>query len=1123
MTIPVNNYEPVKTLGNGSTVEFSFGWNVINEDYMRVYLEDVTTGAQVLQTLGSDYTLEFTALGGTVTFAVAPENTHYSLLARDTAITQETGYSTSSGFQGVVTENDFDKVTAIAQDANYTKKLTMQFPLGTDVSESTGVSTEMPTYDAGKGLMWDETEKKLVVSTDNFNDIVTDATAQADRAETAADEAETAQAAAEAAQSGSETARDESVTAKNDSETARDLSEDWASKTDGQVAATDYSSKAYAIGGTGTETNNSKYWAELAESYVGDINERLELNFFNDTGSEIPKGKVLHPIGGTIHEGEVLVTVEYADASDFEETQGTLFVAKEAVPNNTAGVGLRFGKVIDFDTSSFGAGVQLWLSCDGSGDLTDTKPVFPCYAISMGGTLTSAVDGEVFISITGALEDTFHEAWDGAIRETFDFRTTSSGGTITGTLTNPNATHTNLTLLFSEGMHTLELPASGSITLTGGTATVPQMNYVYIPMSTKVLTVSTSGFPAAEHCKVAKLYLQDATTIETVGALRNQNINDHIKTDDDNGHILHMAERIRKLPAAWDSGSEATLTGTTTNVYIATTAGKVFQMHKQIFPAQDMSTGDYIHVVNDPTTPYRATSNLNDITEYSDGSSWNNQWGSLVVWGVCNKTGEDSHIMVNLPSDGYNSEADAVADADGYANYTIPETFNGVGFLIGRFTIRRSGSTFTYNSGVGYQDLRGFFPNNTAGGGAGSSGITTFLGLTDTPSAYAGQAGKVPTVNSGETALEFTTVGLPIGYINGGIISNPAEEYDYPIMTAEVTGTFSTIGNVEVSPGADDYLCANRDSSDSWGTGTVHTGNEEIIFHNTAGNTVFDTLGLEGYSPGPFSALDIYTSPDGITYTLHESLTGLSTATYLNQEVIPVDAAYVKFKNFDFADSGAWFIVERLDVINQHRKEINITASSSRSSDDTQDIEVSSDSLDISVDANWASGTAPSLTTTTVHVWTDYNSGTPKYVFDDITGSNITGAKRRVGSFITDSSADIIPFTNYETAGGGVVSMLSSVITELAATTTGDIELDVSVPTGIEVGWIGYDIMNSTGSVTTTFKNNGGDSVKHFSDGWGTMAIDHIYTSDATIDINVSTTLTNHFIDTRGYTDERGV
>jgi len=43
---------------------------------------------------------------------------------------------------------------------------------------------------------------------------------------------------------------------------AIDTSKDWATKTDGLVDEEDYSSKAWAIGGTGTTENNSKYWAE---------------------------------------------------------------------------------------------------------------------------------------------------------------------------------------------------------------------------------------------------------------------------------------------------------------------------------------------------------------------------------------------------------------------------------------------------------------------------------------------------------------------------------------------------------------------------------------------------------------------------------------------------------------------------------------------------------------------------------------------------------------------------------------------------------------------------------------------------------------------------------------------
>lgn len=114
---------------------------------------------------------------------------------------------------------------------------------------------------------------------------------------------------------------------------------------------------------------------------------------------------------------------------------------------------------------------------------------------------------------------------------------------------------------------------------------------------------------------------------------------------------------------------------------------------------------------------------------------------------------------------------------------------------------------------------------------------------------------------------------------------------------------------------------------------------------------------------------------------------------------------------------------------------INITAFKARSSDDTQDIEVSSGSLNITTNADWASGTAPSLISTSIFVWADYNSGSPIFILDNATGSNIAGAKRRVGTFLTDSSGDIIPFKMNELAGGAVYVAYNDVITDLSTTT----------------------------------------------------------------------------------------
>ncbi|GAJ08425.1 unnamed protein product, partial [marine sediment metagenome] len=221
------------------------------------------------------------------------------------------------------------------------------------------------------------------------------------------------------------------------------------------------------------------------------------------------------------------------------------------------------------------------------------------------------------------------------------------------------------------------------------------------------------------------------------------------------GHLSHVAERIRQIASAWDSGAEVSVTiGGGDEVWISNTSGVVYQMHRQTFPALDMETGDDIHVVNDDTEAYVTVTNLADITTDASGDSLVNSSFSVVIWGVANKSGEASHIMANMPLGTYskNFPEYSVIDASANSVYTIPKSFQGVGFLMARLTFVNSGGTWSLYDN---QDLRGTYPNTTAGGSSGGSGATTFAALTDTPSSYVGEGGKFVQVASGETALEF--------------------------------------------------------------------------------------------------------------------------------------------------------------------------------------------------------------------------------------------------------------------------------------------------------------------------------------------------------------------------------
>ena len=452
------------------------------------------------------------------------------------------------------------------------------------------------------------------------------------------------------------------------------------------------------------------------------------------------------------------------------------------------------------------------------------------YSLPVASTILGGVKSGTDITVDESgnvsVADTAVNFFNGIFRESFDFRLTSDGTTITGTLTNPDTLNV-LTMRFSDGITMLDV-TSLSISITEGTIINPQVNYIYIPFSTKVMTEG-SDWPDEQHIKIAKIAVQTAASVKAEGALKNQNHNDDLaEWRHQQGHLTHITDKLRQFEAQWSSGTEGSTNIGLINdeVWFTVTAGKIYQMHKQDFPlfvtqqysidavtsstftlsgdgdlsstfpddvtikinnsttndgkytvastlytdpnfvittvetipdtTIDGTIGDDVTVINKFEDPYFNVLDLSDILLDSIGDTLTNQSFSVVLWGVANKTDEPSHLMVNMPSGSYskNSPGDAVSDASNYSNYTISSMFQGVGFLIARFTyINTSGVWSLHDT----EDLRGKVPNITAGGGAGGTGVTSFLGLLDTPSAYTGKATNVPQINAGATALEFVT------------------------------------------------------------------------------------------------------------------------------------------------------------------------------------------------------------------------------------------------------------------------------------------------------------------------------------------------------------------------------
>lgn len=344
--------------------------------------------------------------------------------------------------------------------------------------------------------------------------------------------------------------------------------------------------------------------------------------------------------------------------------------------------------------------------------------------------LSGTVDG-VDIAQAGSLLAFFQ----GIFLESFDALVTSAAGTITLSL--EQAGGGDLTMVFSDGHTTFDCTPAATIVLTAGTDTIPQSNFIYIPQSTKVLTQSPTGFPAAECIKVGYFAVQTATTVATTGALGSQNWNDHAwetaGAGIGQGHLTHITEHMRRTDTVYASGIDlgVDIVGASTpdDVFLTTTAGVVWQMHSQVYPAHDSDpggAGDLIYIVNDSVTAYDAINNLNGKLLDAAGVSMANAYYNLVIWSVANKGGTYSPLMVNLPTGSYSTLDEAVLDVDGYDVFTIPDLFltdARIGFLMFRITLKHSagsGGEWTLENTV---DLRRETPQTVGGGGTMSHAL----------------------------------------------------------------------------------------------------------------------------------------------------------------------------------------------------------------------------------------------------------------------------------------------------------------------------------------------------------------------------------------------------------------
>ena len=232
--------------GDNTTAVFAYTFKIFTASDLEVIIRS-SAGVETIKTLTTHYTVSGAGVdaGGNVTFTAGniPATGETVVIRRNLTLTQGTDYVENDPFPANSHEDALDRLTFIAQGLQEELSRTAQFP----VTYTGGASAQLPEPSASTALVWNSGATAL-----ENGPTTTDISS----AQTYASNAST------------------SATA---SATSATLSQDWATKTNGQVASTDYAAKAWAIGGTGvTDTASAgaaKEWATEAEDNTVDGTE----------------------------------------------------------------------------------------------------------------------------------------------------------------------------------------------------------------------------------------------------------------------------------------------------------------------------------------------------------------------------------------------------------------------------------------------------------------------------------------------------------------------------------------------------------------------------------------------------------------------------------------------------------------------------------------------------------------------------------------------------------------------------------------------------------------------------------------------------------------------------------
>jgi hypothetical protein len=138
--------------GNGSTTVFAYNFKIFASGDLKVYLVTTATGASVLQTITTHYTVSGAgdAGGGNVTMVTEPASTETLVIERHTPETQATDYVENDAFGADTHETALDRSVALVQQHSREIGRSMRHIVGTPDS----VSVELPFPVGDEYIKW---------------------------------------------------------------------------------------------------------------------------------------------------------------------------------------------------------------------------------------------------------------------------------------------------------------------------------------------------------------------------------------------------------------------------------------------------------------------------------------------------------------------------------------------------------------------------------------------------------------------------------------------------------------------------------------------------------------------------------------------------------------------------------------------------------------------------------------------------------------------------------------------------------------------------------------------------------------------------------------------------------